>query len=266
MRAILVLVISAALAGCGLLSTALPQRYGPPQERLYVPRYAKFEFQLNGKNRISHEYLYGAGVQSCNYVGKRAATYFEDGQAMYPYQSSKMADFEERGGHVYQGAVLMDREVLGMRMVSPLTAHYNPQTKKLEGGTAYLDFQSFCSDRLGSHTYNVSLRKSSAQTIDEGIQHRIWMLENVWKHLARWEAPVEVRRGANRWIVFKTWNKADYLTDAAEEWSLPIGDSGYYFRVIFGYKSADIVDNAVDYAKSRAVLDHILDSFVIEPL
>jgi len=36
--------------------------------------------------------------------------------------------------------------------------------------------------------------------------------------------------------------------------------------VIFGYKSADIVINPVDYAKARAVFDHIIDPFVIEPM
>ena len=263
MRAILVLVISAALAGCELLATAVPQRIGPPQERLYVPQYSNYSFTLDNKYHISHEYFTAqdGGPWGCSY-------HYPDGKTV--------GDVFEKDGHVFQMgrsnrepkpvAYSIDRWVLGTRTISPLTGTYNPQTKKVEGGKTHVDFKSFCADRVGSHTYNVSLRKSSAETIDEGIHHLMWLFQNVWKELVRWEAPIEVWRGENRWIVFKFWNRAMYLYDAAEEWYLPIGDGAYYYNVSFAYKSSDLVENPVDYAKARAMFDRIIDSFQIEQI
>ncbi len=260
-RILWLIAMSVLLAACGTLDSS-----SRSVSRVYVPQFIKFEYNFMGKYRVSHEYLYGPGVESCFYVGKRAKSYMEDGQAMYPYASPRMDDFTELNGHVFEGGVTMDINVIGIPEISELTGHYDKVKKEWVGGMPYVDFEPLCSDWVGSHDFMVELHKSSSMSIGESIANDRLFLDGPWKQVSHWLPPYHVRRGKNDWLVFKSWNRAIYLADASEDWYLPIGDGAYYFKISFAYQSGEMKDDPVQYARARAMFDHIIDSFKIEKL
>lgn len=238
-----------------------------PRIRMYVPQYIDFMYKIDGKVQVKHSYLFGAGVKKCRYAGELAEPYMEDGQLLYPYKNIEIKNFFEKNGHIYQGQANRDNNVLGFPRTSRLSGDKDPVTGKLKSFvTEVWRFDSLCSSRIGSSEYTIYLQKSSSLSIAEDIAQTKKLLGGAWKKFVRMEAESSVERGNNRWIVFKTWNRAMYLGDAAEEWFLSISDGSYYYKLIFTYKSAMRERNDPEYLKARAAFDRILDSFEVRNL
>jgi hypothetical protein len=251
-----------ALSGCA-------QNYAieKPRTRTYVPKYIDFMYKIDGKVQVKHSYLFGSGVKKCAYAGELAEPYMEDGQLLYPYKSAEMKNFFEKNGHIYQGRANRDNVVLGYPNVSRLGGDIDPKTGEQETIVTELwSFNSLCHSRIGSSEYTVYLQKTSSLSIAQEIAQTKKLLGGAWKKSVRLEPESIVQRGNNKWTVFKTWNRAMYLGDAAERWYLPLGDGSYYYKLIFTYKSAMKEHNDPEYLNARAAFDHILDSFEVRTL
>lgn len=256
-----VMSVTLILGACQIYSTV------KPRSRVYVPQYIDFRYKIDGKVQVKHSYLFGPGVKKCAYVGELARPYMEGGQLLYPYKNVDIKNFFEKNGHIYQGQANSDLEVLGSPKTSRLGGEIDPKTGKQEIFVTELwSFSPLCYSRIGSSEFGIYLQKTSALSIAQDIAQTQKLLGGAWKKYARWEPENIVQRGNNKWTVFKKWNRADYLSDAAERWYLPIGDGSYYYRVIFTYKSAMRDNNDPEYLKARAAFDHILDSFEVRTL
>jgi len=249
--------------------TACTQAYTveSPRIRIYIPQYADFTYVIDGKVQVKHSYLFGPGVKPCGYVGELAESYMQDGDLLYPYQNAQMKNFFEKNGHIYQGQANRDTEVLGYPYISRLGGELDPETGNEKTYVTELwSFDYLCHSRIGSSEYTIYLQKSSSLSIAQDIEQKKKLLSGAWKPYAHWDLVTEVKRGNNTWTVFKKWNRADYLSDAAEYWYLSLGDDSYYYKVVFTYKSAMRASNDEQYLRSRAMIDHILDSFEVREL
>ncbi len=279
MRYFLLLVMAGLLSSCSLSRN--PSTY--PVAREYIPQYITLEFTLNNRYRIQHDYFtggYDLGIGGCAYrgletppelqaIGKQlcGVMYEDNGRVFQRGQTHEKSP--KTGKYTEWRAATSDMSnfVLGQHAVSKLGGGTDAQGNPLPlFVNNYIRFVPFCSDQIGGFEFGIRLQKSSSQTIREYIEHRKNLLNTAWKEVSSWEPECHVKRGSNDWILFKSWNRADYLADAGEDWYLSIGDGAYYYLVSFSYKSASIKNNPDQYAKGRAMFNHILDSFKIERL
>ena len=243
---------------------------------VYSPRFAIYSFTLNSRWKISHEYLDSnkigePQIGGCNYgFGNSTLAARQEGVHL-------AGDMFEKDGHVFQMArnytdnsimpIDMDREVLGRPYTSRLGGGKDANGKPLPVVVNQLQrFDPICSDWISGFNYEIYLKSTKAQGIEEGIESQKQLLGTAWKETSNWEPVVRIRRGANEWYLFKNWNRALYMADASEDWYLPIGDSGYYYHLCFSYKTSIMKNNPEEYQKGRAVFDRILDSFKIEEI
>lgn len=252
-----------------MLVSSCAQTYTPenPQAQIYTPRYIDFTYKIDDKVQIRHSYLFGVGVKKCYYAGELATPYMEDYQLLYPYKSDVMRDFFEKNGHIYQGRANRDKNILGYPHTSQIGTRTDPGTgEKITMIHKLWLFDSLCGGYVGPFSFSIKLQKSSYLSIAEEIAQTKELLGSAWKEFARWEPESTVQRGNNTWTVLKTWNRAFYLADATEEWYLPVADGAYYYSVSFSYKTPMLERDPDQYAKGRAMFDHILDSFVVRQL
>jgi hypothetical protein len=261
-KQLLLLISLVVIGSCAQIDTATT-----PQIREYSPRYIDFTYKIDGKVQIRHSYLFGAGVQKCYYAGELAKPYMDDYQLVYPYQSDEIYDFFEKDGHIYQGDANSDKNVLGSPFTSRLGGDIDPVTGKQKIIVTKLwTFDSFCSGWVAGFGFSLGLQKTSYLSIAEEIAQTKELLGGAWKEFVRWEPETTIQRDNNTWVVFKTWNRAIYLADATEDWYLPVADGAYYYHLAFDYKSSMLKRDPDQYAKGRAMFDHILDSFVVRQL
>lgn len=279
MRYFLMLVLAGLVSSCSLSRN--PSTY--PVAREYIPQYITIEFTLNKRYRIQHDYFtggYDLGIGGCAYrgletppelqaIGKQLCGEMYEGNGRI-FQSGQTHEKSPKTGKYTEWRAAtadMSNYVLGMPGVSKLGGGKDAQGNPLPVVVnKYIDFRPICGDRVGGFDFGIRLQKSSSQTIQEGIDLKKKLFDTAWEGVSSWEPECHVQRGGHDWILFKSWLRADYLADARESWYLPIGDGAYYYHVSFAYKSASLRNDPDQYAKGRAMFNHLLDSFKIERL
>ncbi|GAB3263571.1 DUF769 domain-containing protein [Chitinimonas naiadis] len=256
------LALAACLLAAGCASTT--SNSAAPVVKVYTPRWAIYDFVLNGRYHIHHEYFaFGTSREP-----------IARGGCGYALDDDRAGPMYERDGRLYQDGInakgpstmSMDRYAVGMRRKGMLGGLID-KTTGIKGETVHFDYNQFaplCSDRVGSSDYSVYLQAAKVLTIEQDAQAEQQLLDRAYKGYSKWEPLVTEARGGSRWRVSRTWNYLDYLSDSTEYWYLPIGESGYYYKVGFTYKSVDLKNGpAEQYLRSRQAFEHILDSFEI---
>ena len=241
----------------GLFSIAIAaEPQVSPFVRNHVPtKYSRVDFTLAERYQVSHEYFagwaYGRPVE-----GKRSI--FERNGHLYQFSESSGAPFISN----------MDRFIIGRPIVSRLCANYDYSVNQCmeEAVNVMWEFDPLCSDRIGEAAFVIYLHKASSITIEQFIAEQKRLTDTAWAKVSRTEPPIQERRGANEWTLYKEWNKALYLSDASEQWYLPIGNGNYYYFINFTYKSASRATNDPQYLNAREAINRILDSFQIREL
>lgn len=254
-----------ALTGCAWGPDQLDARTGKPlPESPTSQREIGLRFHtlnLFGQYRVTHAYLQGVNISQC-YPGA-------------PDDDVQFVTMRWDSGKTEPAYVYYPRGNRADRRERPLKFMIEGTKKKnTYFGYDYMQFDKFCGDWTAGGAVTLGIRDKRSQSVQQYIeQEEAWSRRYNADKIARGEAfrsermPTEqIVRNGNKWVHLHEKSPTAPGMDESETWLLPVGDSNYYFYLSFGYVSGARAANGVEYLKTRALVDQIIDSFKIEKL